>query len=128
MTLRYAWVMLNYTSLFSDLEELYQGAGRDPASFRLLAREVGRANDDLRDYYNEVAADYVLRLERRGVFSHLDQIKISRDDRSSRKKKHSVRARARTLHALSKSLGGLRFPPADLDGSLMLGVGFPLAT
>ncbi len=66
----------------------------------------------------------VLRLERRGVFSHLDQIRISREDRSSRKKKHSVRARARTLDALSKSLG-LRFPPADLDGSLMLGVGFP---
>lgn len=57
--------MLNYTSLFADLEQLFQGAGRDVASFRRLQREVARASVDLREYYEDVAHDYVIRLEQR---------------------------------------------------------------
>ncbi|RMG09437.1 MAG: hypothetical protein D6731_19785 [Planctomycetota bacterium] len=57
--------MLNYTSLFSDLEELFRNAGRDPASFRRLMREVQRVREDLDEYYLEVAADYLGRLEER---------------------------------------------------------------
>lgn len=57
--------MLNYTSLFSDLESLYQGAGEDPVSFRRLAREVRRVRESLDDYTHEVSEDYVLRLEER---------------------------------------------------------------
>lgn len=57
--------MLNYTSLFSDLEARFRSAGRDPASYRRMATEVARAADDLRDYVREVTTDYVLRLERR---------------------------------------------------------------
>jgi len=57
--------VLNYTNLFSDLEALFRSAGRDPRSFRRLLNEVRRAGDDLREYYDEVARDYVLRLEAR---------------------------------------------------------------
>lgn len=57
--------MLNYTSLFSDLESLYEGAGEDPVSFRRLAREVRRVRESLDDYTHEVSEDYVLRLEDR---------------------------------------------------------------
>lgn len=57
--------MLNYSSLFGDLEDRFRSAGRDPASYRRMAAEVGRAAQDLRDYMGEVAADYVARLERR---------------------------------------------------------------
>ena len=57
--------MLNYTSLFADLEELFRSAGQDPASFRRLAREVERVRDNPDDYYTEVATDYVIRLEER---------------------------------------------------------------
>ncbi|MCO5168298.1 MAG: hypothetical protein M9894_18310 [Planctomycetes bacterium] len=57
--------VLNYSSLFTDLEARFRSAGRDPASYRRMAAEVGRAAQDLRDYMGEVAADYVARLERR---------------------------------------------------------------
>ncbi len=57
--------MLNYTSLFSDLEARFRSAGRDPGSYRRMATEVARAADDLRDYVREVTTDYVVRLERR---------------------------------------------------------------
>lgn len=57
--------MLNYTSLFADLEGLFDHAGRDPASFRRFAREVQRVNESLAEYCNEVASDYVIRLEQR---------------------------------------------------------------
>lgn len=57
--------MLNYTSLFSDLEARFRAAGRDPGSYRRMAAEVARAGDDLRDYLREVTTDYVARLERR---------------------------------------------------------------
>lgn len=57
--------MLNYTSLFSDLESLFEGAGEDPVSFRRLAREVRRVRESLDDYTHEVTEDYVLRLEAR---------------------------------------------------------------
>lgn len=57
--------MLNYTSLFDDLDELFKKAGRDPVSFRRLAREVQRVSEDLDEYYFEVATDYVIRLEQR---------------------------------------------------------------
>lgn len=57
--------MLNYTSLFSDLERLYEVAGQDPSSFRRLAREVRRVRESLNDYTHEVSVDYVLRLEAR---------------------------------------------------------------
>jgi hypothetical protein len=57
--------VLEYTSLFSDLEELFRSAGRDPNSFRRLAREVDRAAVDLREYTSEVAGDYAQRLEAR---------------------------------------------------------------
>jgi hypothetical protein len=54
--------MLNYTSLFDDLQELYKSAGQDPRSFRRLAREVARVAEDLDETYTEVAGDYVVRL------------------------------------------------------------------
>jgi hypothetical protein len=57
--------MLNYTSLFSDLERLFQSAGREPTTFRRLMREVQRVREDLDAYYGEVATDYVIRLEER---------------------------------------------------------------
>lgn len=57
--------MLRYASLFSDLERLFASAGRDPASFARLAREVERVEGDLAAYCREVADDYVRRLERR---------------------------------------------------------------
>ena len=57
--------MLNYTSLFDDLEELFHSTGEEPASFRRLSREVERVHANLADYYDEVAIHYVLRLERR---------------------------------------------------------------
>lgn len=47
--------MLRYTSLFADLERLFAGAGRDPASFARLAREVGRVEADLAEYCRDVA-------------------------------------------------------------------------
>jgi hypothetical protein len=62
---RSAWTVLNYTSLFSDLEGLYEGAGQDPSSFRRLEREVRRVRESLEDYTREVSEDYVLRLEAR---------------------------------------------------------------
>lgn len=57
--------MLNYTSLFADLEALFANAGRDPASFRRLAREVGRVGESLAEYCSEVSTDYVIRLQQR---------------------------------------------------------------
>lgn len=57
--------MLNYASLFSDLEARFRSAGRDPSSYRRMATEVARAAEDLRDYVREVTTDYVVRLERR---------------------------------------------------------------
>jgi hypothetical protein len=57
--------LLNYTSLFADLEQHFQNAGRDAASFRQLQRKVARASVDLREYYEEVAHDYVIRVEQR---------------------------------------------------------------
>ena len=57
--------MLNYTSLFNDLEGLFEGAGQDPRSFRRLAREVRRVRESLDDYTHEVSQDYVLRVEQR---------------------------------------------------------------
>ena len=54
--------MLNYTSLFDDLQDLYRSAGQDPRSFRRLARELGRVTEDLDEYYSEVSCDYVIRL------------------------------------------------------------------
>lgn len=57
--------MLNYTSLFSDLEARFRSAGRDPSSYRRMQTEVARAAEDLRDYLREVTTDYVVRLERR---------------------------------------------------------------
>ena len=57
--------MLNYTSLFADLEELFQSAGRDPDTFQRLAREVDHIGENLQEYYQEVACDYVVRLQQR---------------------------------------------------------------
>lgn len=57
--------VLHYTSLFTDLEQLFRTAGKSPASFRRLQREVERAGENLREYYLEVAADFATRLERR---------------------------------------------------------------
>ena len=57
--------MLNYTSLFADLEELFAGAGRDPASFRRLAREVEQVQSNVDEYCAEVTRDYAARLEHR---------------------------------------------------------------
>lgn len=57
--------MLHYTSLFTDLEQLFRTAGKSPASFRRLQREVERAGENLREYYLEVATDFAARLERR---------------------------------------------------------------
>lgn len=59
--------MLHYTSLFTDLEQLFRTAGKSPASFRRLQREVSRARTNLREYYLEVASDFATRLERRLV-------------------------------------------------------------
>lgn len=57
--------MLNYSSLFSDLDARFRSAGRDPASYRRMAKDVERAREDLREYMLEVTTDYVTRLERR---------------------------------------------------------------
>jgi hypothetical protein len=57
--------VLNYTSLFSDLEARFRAAGQDAASYSRMAKEVARAGEDLRDYLEEVTRDYVARLERR---------------------------------------------------------------
>ena len=59
--------MLNYTSLFNDLEAFYEGAGQDPRSFRRLAREVRRVRESLDDYTHEVSQDYVLRFFERSA-------------------------------------------------------------
>jgi hypothetical protein len=57
--------MLNYSSLFSDLDGRFRSAGRDPGSYRRMAKDVERFREDLRDYTLEVTTDYVARLERR---------------------------------------------------------------
>ncbi|MGE0712270.1 MAG: hypothetical protein AB7N76_32380 [Planctomycetota bacterium] len=59
--------MLSYTTLFADLEALFQGAGRDPASYRRLAREVRRVRASVDGVTREMAADYAaLLLQRLG--------------------------------------------------------------
>ncbi len=57
--------MLNYSTLFADLERLFAGAGREPTSFRRLEREVARVEANLAEYCQEVAGDYVARIEQR---------------------------------------------------------------
>ena len=57
--------MLNYTTLFADLEALYAGAGRDAASFRRLLREVQRVRGDVDEVTREMASDYVAILARK---------------------------------------------------------------
>lgn len=59
--------MLEYTSLFANLEELFEAAGGDPDGYRKLLREVANAQGELRTYYDEVTGDFVERLKRRLV-------------------------------------------------------------
>jgi hypothetical protein len=74
--------MLNYTTLFADLEALYAGAGRDPASFRRLAREVERVRSSVGQVTQEMAADYVVlllqRLSRGDVQLKADEVELLR--------------------------------------------------
>jgi len=59
--------VLEYTSLFANLEELFEAAGGDPDGYRKLLREVANAQGELRTYYDEVTGDFVERLKRRLV-------------------------------------------------------------
>ena len=74
--------MLNFSSLYSELESLYSHAGRDPESFRRFAGALERAQVELRATFEEMTRDFaertLARLRREGAEVTEEDVRLLR--------------------------------------------------